>query len=242
MSTSRRPGAAALVLVVAVALVIAVYVWNPLPGVWIAFLPLAVLSPANVLLGGRWNDPLSRALDRVLTWWRSRKVAVSPEAAADTAIYASINVLHHVLTDPTSSDSLRDRTIVEMEDALSRAAPVTAMVIPGRGMLDLAYRRRYLRRGWRDDLDKAIRNARQRVHCVDQHPVPLDGRERANARIIYAEWLLTRADLSPNAADLDVAAAASAIARRVGNERQRAVAQSLYEEAVSKRSFLGIRP
>lgn len=238
MSISRRTGAtAALVLVVVVAVAVAVYVVNPFPGAWIATLPLAVLAPANVLLGGGWNDPLQSAADRVLKWvWLKWVRKPGPEAAADASTYACIKVLHPILTDPTSSDS--SLAIADLEDALARGAPVTAIVGPGRGMLDLAYRRRYWRHGSRDDLDKAVRNARERVRCVDQHPAPVNGSNRANVRIIYAEWLLVQADLHPNHSDFDIAAAACAVARRVGDDRQRAVAQYLYEEAVAKRSFL----
>jgi hypothetical protein len=238
-STSRRPGTAALVLVVAVAFVIGTYALSPVEGLWIGLLPFAVLWPTNVFLGGGLNEPWLRALDRVLEWWQShrKQQAASPEARGNAAICSATERLHGVLRDHTSSNRQHDQAIAAMEDALTHAAS-DAIAGPGRGMLDLAYRRRYGHLGLGVDLENAVNNARERVRCVDQHPAPVNGRKRASSRIRYAEWLLTRADLNPNAADLDVAASVSAIARRVGDDRQRAIAQSLYEEAVSKRMLL----
>jgi hypothetical protein len=152
-------------------------------------------------------------------------------------ISAATGMLHEGLTDRSASDAFRDRSIAEMEAVLEHSEPLLSMIGPGRGMLDIAYRRRYGRLGRRDDLDKAVLNARERVRCVDYHPAAVDGRKRAGSRIRYAEWLLTRADRTPNAADLEAAAAAANIARKVGNEQQRATAQRLYEEAVAKRAF-----
>lgn len=238
MDAGRRPGAAVAVLVVGVVAVLGVYAWSPVEGLWIGLLPLTVLWSINVLLGGGLNEPLLHAFDRLQQWWRSRRGRQSgSDMRAAEVISAATEMLHRGLTDPSASHAFRDRSILEMEAALEHSVPLLAVIGPGRGMLDLAYRNRYGRLGRRDDLDKAVINARERVRCVDHHPAAVDGRKRASSRIRYAEWLLTRADRTPNAADLEAAAAAANIARKVGNEQQQATAQRLYEEAVAKRAF-----